>query len=114
MNSSVNRLKQRKNRIRAKITGTAERPRLTVHIGSTTMFLQLIDDTAGKTLASIHSKKAGLSKVNMEAATKLATAFVADIKKAGVSGLVFDRNGRKYHGKVKAIAEALRAADLSL
>lgn len=114
MNTSAARLNQRKNRIRAKISGTGARPRLTVHIGSTTMYLQLIDDTAGKTLAAMHSKTAGLSKVNVESATKLATAFAADIKKAGVSTLVFDRNGRKYHGKVKAIAEALRAADISL
>lgn len=107
-------IRQRKNRIRAKISGTSERPRLTVHIGGTTMYLQLIDDNAGKTIAAMHSKKAGISKVNIESASKLATAFAADIKKAGISALVFDRNGRKYHGKVKAIAEALRAADLSL
>lgn len=114
MNALATRLKQRKNRIRAKISGTAERPRLSVHVGSTTMFLQLIDDVAGKTLASLHSKKAGVSKVNIESATKMAEAFAAEVKKAGVTNLVFDRNGRQYHGKVKAIADALRAADISL
>ena len=114
MNSSATRLKQRKNRIRAKVSGSVERPRLTVHIGSTTMYLQLIDDTAGKTIAAIHSKTAGIAKVNVESAGKLATAFAADIKKAGVKTLVFDRNGRKYHGKVKAIADALRAAEIVL
>ncbi|PIV90064.1 50S ribosomal protein L18 [Candidatus Gracilibacteria bacterium CG17_big_fil_post_rev_8_21_14_2_50_48_13] len=114
MNASATRLKQRKNRIRAKVSGTSERPRLSVNIGGTTIFLQLIDDTAGKTLASLHSKKAGISSVNMESAAKMATTFADQIKKAGVSTLVFDRRGRKYHGKVKAIAEALRAADITL
>lgn len=114
MNASATRLKQRKTRIRAKVNGTKERPRLTVHIGSTTMYLQLIDDTAGKTVVALHSKKAGLSKVNIDAATKLANSFAADIKKAGFNTVVFDRNGRRYHGKVKAIAEALRAADIVL
>lgn len=78
------------------------------------MFLQLIDDSAGKTLASLHSKKAGISKINMESAATFAAAFADMVKKAGISTLVFDRNGRKYHGKVKAIAEALRAADIQL
>lgn len=78
------------------------------------MYLQLIDDTASKTLTALHTKTAGITSINIESATKLATAFAEAVKKLGIKAVVFDRNGRKYHGRVKAIAEAVRAADIAL
>jgi large subunit ribosomal protein L18 len=101
---------RRKNRIRAKIFGTAERPRLTVYCSLTKVSAQLIDDTDAKTLAAAASKP---GKKTMKDAASVGETIAAAAKKLNISSLVFDRNGRKYHGRVKALAEAVRAAGIS-
>ncbi len=97
----------RKRRIRARLTGTPERPRLTVTVSLTRISVQVIDDTASKTLASAASKGK-----NIAAATKLGEAIAKKCKDAKITTIVFDRNGLKYHGRIKALADAARAAGL--
>lgn len=98
----------RKRRIRAKVSGTAERPRLTVTCSLMRVSVQLIDDTAGKTLAHAASAKGK----NIAAATKVGQDIAKKAKDLKISTVVFDRNGRKYHGRVKALADAAREAGL--
>lgn len=102
---------QRKKRIRARIKGTAARPRLTVFRSLTRLTAQLVDDTAGKTLASASTAeaKAGLSK---DGAKKLGVVLAKKAKDAGISVVVFDRNGYKYHGRIKELADAAREGGL--
>lgn len=99
----------RKRRIRAKVSGTPARPRLTVSLSLRRVSVQLIDDTAGKTLAAAVSDK---SK-NMDAAKKVGAEIGKIAKELKVTTVVFDRNGRKYHGRIKALADAAREAGLS-
>lgn len=112
MLKTVNR-KLKKNarhaRVRGKISGTAERPRLAVHKSLRFLTVQAIDDTKGVTLAAAHSKEVG-KKATLSVATaeELAKIFAGRLKKAGIENAVFDRGGYKYHGRVKALAEALR------
>ncbi len=107
------RRQARKNRIRARIMGTAARPRLTVFCSLTAVYAQLIDDTAGKTLASASSKEGKSTAKNIAAATKVGEAIGKKAKDAKITTVVFDRNGRKYHGRVKALAEAARKSGLT-
>lgn len=104
---------QRKNRIRATVSGTAERPRLTVHISILHVSAQIIDDTTGVTLVTSTSTT---NKNATGTLTEKAAIVGADIaekaKKAKISKVVFDRGGRKYHGRVKALAEAAREKGL--
>lgn len=98
----------RKRRIRARIYGTPVCPRFTVSVSLTRLRAQLIDDTEGKTLVAASSEKGK----NMVAATKLGTAVAELAKAKKIETVVFDRNGRKYHGRIKAIADAARAGGL--
>ncbi|MSR67895.1 50S ribosomal protein L18 [Candidatus Peribacteria bacterium] len=98
----------RKRRIRAKVIGTAVRPRLTVFCSLTRVYAQLIDDTAGKTIASALSTKGK----NVKEATKVGETIAAKAKDLKITAIVFDRNGRKFHGRIKALAEAARASGL--
>lgn len=98
----------RKKRVRAKVSGTAQRPRLSVSVGNVHVSAQLIDDEAQKTLASattIASKQTG-SKA--EKAAWVGTEIAKKAQKAKISAVVFDRNGRQYAGRLKALAEAVR------
>lgn len=97
----------RKRRIRAKVSGTAMRPRLSVYRSLTNMFVQVIDDENGKTLLSASLSEVS-KKNNIDGATKLGKAIADKCKKAKIEEVVFDRSGYKYHGKVKAIAEEAR------
>lgn len=99
---------RRKKRIRAKVFGTAQKPRLTVFLSLSTVYAQLIDDVAQKTIASAASKKGK----NMKEAVKVGEDIAAKAKALKIGAVVFDRNGRKYHGRVKALADAVRAAGL--
>ena len=101
----------RKRRIRAKVRGTAERPRLTVYRSLTGISAQVVDDVAGKTLAAASSKEAK-AKGNMEGAKKVGTLLAKKAKEAGVTVVVFDRNAYKFHGRVKALADAAREGGL--
>ena len=99
----------RKRRIRAKVFGTPERPRLTVYCSLTTVYAQIIDDLAGKTLAAGNTKKGK----NIEKSKKLGEEIAKKAKDLKITTVVFDRNGRKYHGRIKALADAAREAGLA-
>lgn len=104
----------RKRRIRAKVSGTPERPRLSVFCSLTAISAQCIDDTAGKTLLSASTKEVKAKGKGVEAAKKVGAAIAQKAKAAGLTSVVFDRNGRKYHGRVKALADAAREGGLQL
>ena len=108
------RLKRRR-RVRAKITGTATRPRISVFRSNKGLSAQLIDDTAGKTLAAVNWFEPELSKLGKEDRTKRAGEALAErAKAAGITEAVYDRGGYRYHGHVKAFAEAIREAGLTV
>jgi large subunit ribosomal protein L18 len=109
-------LQKRKWRIRKKVTGTAARPRLSVKFSSKHIYAQAIDDDAGTTLAYLSSLDPELRKqklaANVASAEALGKAFAAKATAAGISDVVFDRNGARYHGKVKVFADAAREGGL--
>lgn len=104
----------RHKRVRTKISGTAERPRLSVFRSNTGIYVQIIDDVAAKTLvsASTLDKEVKTKASNIEAAKEVGTLVANRAIKAGIKTVVFDRGGYIYHGKVKALAEAAREAGL--
>ncbi|MFT3786587.1 MAG: 50S ribosomal protein L18 [Tepidisphaeraceae bacterium] len=109
------RLERRKYGIRKNLAGTAERPRLTVFRSGLHIEAQVIDDLTGKTLASASSKQEsfGLKHgANLAAAKTIGTAIAKKAIEAGVKQVAFDRNGRQYHGRVKALADAAREGGL--
>jgi large subunit ribosomal protein L18 len=103
-------------RIRKKVAGTAERPRLVVHFSNKHIYAQCIDDVAGRTLVSAASTEKALAdqklSANVESAIAIGKVIGEKAKAAGLSAVVFDRNGRRYHGSVKAFADAAREAGL--
>ena len=104
-------------RVRKRLSGTAERPRLVVSRSTRHLFVQVVDDTVGKTLASASTMEADLRSFDGDktAKAKKVGELIADrAKAAGVDAVVFDRAGNKYHGRVAAIAEGAREAGLSL
>lgn len=105
-----------KKRIRKVISGTAERPRLSVFRSNKQIYAQLIDDVAGKTLLQVSSsEKEFAKKVNkIEQAKLIGKAVAEKAIKAGISTVTFDRNGYLYHGRVKSLAEAAREGGLTL
>lgn len=104
---------QRRRRIRARVFGTFERPRVSVHRSANNITLQLIDDAAGKTLACVSSLQVkGNSKVDKAEAVGEAMAKAAI--GAGVKSAVFDRSGYLYHGRIKAVADGLRKGGLQV
>ena len=102
--------KVRHERVRNKIVGTSEVPRLCVFRSNTNIYAQIIDDEKGITLVSASSldKELNLKNNNIETATKVGESLAKKAKKAGIKTVVFDRGGYMYHGKVKALAEACR------
>ena len=110
------KIQMRHTRLRKKVAGTSERPRLAVHFSGKNIYAQVIDDTVGKTVASANTTEAGLKVKNPHANAATATVvgkLVAErAKAANVSKVVFDRGGFIYHGKVKALADAAREAGL--
>ena len=106
------RLKRRR-RVRAKVQGTAERPRISVFRSNRGIFAQLIDDDGGRTLASVQWTEASLKSLKpMEQATQAGKLLAERAKAAGVESAVFDRGGYQYHGRVKALAEGAREGGL--
>jgi large subunit ribosomal protein L18 len=101
-------------RIRKKISGTAERPRLAVHFSNKNVYAQLIDDVAGKTLAATSTldKSVGATGANVKSAAKVGTEIAKRAKAANLESVVFDRGGFFFHGKVKALADAAREGGL--
>lgn len=104
-----------RRRIRKKISGTAERPRLAIHFSNQNVYAQLIDDVAGRTLAAASTLDKGLGTKgsNKEAAAKVGEAVAKKAKGVSIESVVFDRGGFQYHGKVKALADAAREAGLN-
>jgi large subunit ribosomal protein L18 len=111
------RLQRRKWNIRSSVFGTSERPRLSVYRSSKHIYAQIIDDYAGKTLASVASTSGEVrgdlaNGGNVAAAKKAGLAIAEKAKAIGVTKVAFDRGGRKYHGRVKALADAAREGGL--
>lgn len=102
----------RKNRVRAKVNGTAERPRLSVTISNMHVSAQLIDDTKGHTLASATTVGTKASGTMTEKCAVIGTEIAKKAKKAKITAVVFDRNGRQYAGRLKALADAARKEGL--
>jgi large subunit ribosomal protein L18 len=106
------RLKRRR-RVRAKIAGSAERPRISVFRSNRGVFAQLIDDSSGRTLAAVNWTEDDLKSLpRMEQAKKAGELLAERAKAAGVETAVFDRGGYQYHGRVKALAEGAREGGL--
>ncbi|MCH8613766.1 50S ribosomal protein L18 [Arsenicicoccus dermatophilus] len=104
-------------RLRKRVTGTAVRPRLVVNRSARHMFVQIVDDTEGKTLASASTMEADLRSFDGDktAKAKRVGELIAErAKAAGVSAVVFDRGGNQYHGRVAAIADGAREGGLDL
>ena len=108
----------RHERVRNKVSGTTERPRLCVRRSLKHIYAQLVDDTTGKSLAQVAStSKEVLEKLSNEstktdASTAIGEIIAAKAKEQGINAVVFDRGGYLYHGRVKAVAEAARTAGL--
>lgn len=103
--------KRRHTRIRAKISGTAARPRLAVYRSNRFVSVQLIDDTVGKTLAQAHGRE--FPGAQGTQAASVGTAIAERAKKLGISSVVFDRGGYSYAAQVRALADAARAGGLA-
>ena len=108
-------LKRRQRRVRGKIFGTAERPRLRVTRTNANIYAMIVDDTKGHTLVSASTLEAdfkGTHTSNKEAAEKVGQLVGKRAIEAGIEAVTFDRGGRIYHGRVKALADGARAAGL--
>jgi large subunit ribosomal protein L18 len=105
---------RRHTRVRKRVHGTGEKPRLAVYRSNRYIYAQVIDDVEGRTLAAASSQEADLrsSHLNVETAAKVGTTIASRAKDAGVTTVVFDRGGYRFHGKVKALADAAREAGL--
>jgi len=107
---------KRRWRIRSKVIGSAERPRMSVKFTGQNIYVQFVDDAVGKTLAAVGTRDKGVAGV--KSAANVANAITTGKRAAesaiakGISAVVFDRRGARYHGKVKALADAAREAGL--
>ncbi len=111
MVSKIARRNKIKTRIRGKISGTAERPRMSVFRSNKAIYVQLIDDLSGTTIVAASSK--GITEgTKVEIAAKVGEEIAKKAVEKGVSEVVFDRNGYLYHGRVKSLADAARKAGL--
>ncbi len=103
----------RKNRVRSKVIGTDERPRLSVYLSNMHIHAQIINDAKGTTLVSSSTAVAKVATGSLsEKAAWVGKDIAAKAKKAHITKVVFDRNGRKYHGRLKALADAAREGGL--
>lgn len=106
---------RRKKRVRGRISGTAERPRLSVFRSGKHIYVQAIDDVAGSTIATASTLSEGFESNGLkkaEQATQVGTLLAKALLAKGISAAVFDRNGYRYHGRVKALAEGARSGGL--
>ncbi len=101
-----------KMRVRGKIRGTSERPRLTVFRSNKQIYAQVIDDLTGKTLAAASSLKISEKAPKKEIAAKVGELIAKSAQEAGITTVVFDRNGYLYHGRIKELADAARNGGL--
>ena len=110
-------LARRHRRVRGKVSGTPQRPRLCVTRSNSNLYVQLVDDVAGKTLYGVSTlgpefKATGKNGANVEGAAALGEIVGKNALERGITTVVFDRGGHLYHGRVKALAEAAREAGL--
>ena len=115
--ATIDRIKVRHKRIRKRVLGTSECPRLSVHFSGQHIYAQVIDDSAGRTVAAASTVETALkgsrrTNTNVETAEKIGTLVAERSLKKNVKSVVFDRGGFRYHGKVKALADAARAGGL--
>ncbi len=110
--ASLNNLQLRKNRVRAKIGGTAERPRLSVFISNSHISAQLINDVDGKTLVAATTVGKKMTGSMTDKAAKIGEEIAKNAKKAKIAKVVFDRNGRAYAKRLHALADAARKGGL--
>ncbi len=108
LTKKIQNIAQRKGRVRSTVIGTSERPRLSVHISNLHIVAQVIDDSTGKTLAHATTVGTKLTGTMTERADAIGAEIATKAKKAKVSKVVFDRGGRIYHGRVKALADSAR------
>ncbi|MDR2340899.1 MAG: 50S ribosomal protein L18 [Puniceicoccales bacterium] len=112
----VQQAQRRRWRVRARVAGVAQRPRLSVHFSNKHIYAQCIDDTVGQTLVALSSLSEGMGangvKANVSGATVLGAAFGQLAHSKGITSVVFDRGPKRYHGCVKAFADAARQAGL--
>ena len=105
---------RRRRRVRANVRGSAERPRISVFRSNRGIFVQLVDDSSGRTLAAVSWTAAELRSLKpLEQATKAGELLAQRAKAAGIETAVFDRGGYRYHGRVRALAEGAREAGLT-
>ena len=105
---------RRRRRVRAKVRGTAARPRIAVFRSNRGIFAQVIDDDAGRTVAAVNWTEADLRGLKpMEQASRAGSLIAERAKAAGIESVVFDRGGYRYHGRVKALAEGAREGGLT-
>jgi large subunit ribosomal protein L18 len=108
----VNLLERRKRRVRKKISGTAAIPRLSVRRSNTHIYAQIIDDDSGVTLAASSSVMLNIGGGNVESAKKVGEALAKAAKEKSINAVRFDRGGRLFHGRVKALADSAREGGL--
>lgn len=110
--TKTNRRLRIRRGIRNKITGTADRPRLSVYRSNKAIYAQLIDDVAGHTMAATNSSELGNNSTNIETSKSVGKKLAEKASASGISSVVFDRGGYPYHGNVKALAEGAREGGL--
>jgi len=114
LSDKLRKREQRRTHVRKTLSGTPEKPRMTVFKSNHYLYVQVVDDAAGATLAAASTLEESLKgmKRNVEGAAKLGAEIGKRLKDKNVATVVFDRNGYKYHGIVKAIADGARAAGI--
>ncbi|MEE8171021.1 MAG: 50S ribosomal protein L18 [Phycisphaerae bacterium] len=110
---------RRKRRVRGRVFGTAERPRLSVFRSNKQIYAQIIDDSTGRTLCAMSSRSKTLQESlgsggNKTAATEVGKALADVAKQKGIQSVVFDRSGYRYHGRVRALADAVRQSGVKV
>jgi large subunit ribosomal protein L18 len=105
---------KRRKRVRRKVVGTAERPRLSVYRSNVHIYAQLIDDDAQATLAAADSREVGEAENRKDASRQVGELIAGRASEAGIETAVFDRGGNKYHGRIAALAEGAREGGLKL
>ncbi|NCN25076.1 50S ribosomal protein L18 [Candidatus Falkowbacteria bacterium CG10_big_fil_rev_8_21_14_0_10_37_14] len=103
---------RRAKRVRAKISGTSERPRLSVFRSNRNLFVQIVDDSSGRTLVSAHTAQLAGKLAKGDASLELGKELAKRALEKGIKSVVFDRGGNLYHGRIKAVADGARAGGL--
>ena len=118
ISKKIHQRQRRKRRVRGKVSGTAERPRLTVFRSNKNIYAQIIDDAAGRTLVAASTREGTVregisgSVGNCDAAKAVGSSLATKAGQAGIKKVIFDRNGYAYHGRVRELAQAAREGGL--